>query len=239
MSEDNNVGNESEQRPDDAKATKGNLVSFKGMSGQEFEIPETLYQDFNAKANGEKKALQSKYEKEMNEVRAQFEEQAKMFSELKKASMSDKERAEMERAEKEKALSNAQMMAEKNYNMYSNYRVKSEIARIVNKHADRLNAPEYIPIIIENMFKPTLQGESIMCGEEDLEVAFENFLKSDKSKSLLKNTLSPGSSTVLQSGNGNGSKSLNYKSADVANDRAVRQEYMNALKAGKSPRLVD
>jgi hypothetical protein len=223
-------------KPDEKEAK---FVNFKGMSGQEFEIPETLYNDFNAKAIGEKKALQAKYEKEMADIKAQFEETAKQLNEVKRSSMSDKERAELDRVEKEKALVNAQMQAEKNYNMYAGYRVKSEIARIVNKYADRLNAPEYIPIIIENMFRPELKGDAVMCGESDLEAVFTDFLKSDKSKSLLRNTLNPGASTVQQTINNNGTKSWNFKSEDVANDPAVRREYMAAMKAGKQPKLVD
>jgi hypothetical protein len=168
-------------------------VKMTGASGKEHEVSRELYDDLMSRFKGEKIGLQSKYEKQIEELTARTVETEKAFKELQKSIMTEKERSETEKAEREQAIIKAKREADENNQKYKNFRIKSEINRIVSKHSDKLISPEHTAIIIESIMKPDLKGEDVMCNNTDLESAFLEYIKKDDNKGLVKNNLNPGS----------------------------------------------
>lgn len=221
-----------EETPEEKRLTK-----FKGASGTEFEIEETLYNDIVKKFSGERSALQSKYEKEAEELKAKFADTEKQLNEIRKASMSEKERAEAEKLEKENAYLDAQSKAEKNYQMYQDYRIKTDIEKVINKYSDKLVAPQFMGLIIENKLKPVLKDDKILVGDSDLEQAFIEFLGKEEAKSLLKNTLPPGSGSPIHSKTPSNQK-LEYKRSDLQNE-TIRKEYNERRRNGEEVKIIE
>ena len=178
------------------------VVSFKGASGTTFEIPEELYNDLNLKFRGEKSVLESKYQSQLDEVNSKYSELEESFKELKKASMTDLEKAELERREKEEQFNAVQTEAMHNRKMYEDYRIQSEIQSVIGKYADKLVSPSHLPFILKAALKPELKDEKVVCDGVPLEDAFKKYITLDENKSLLKNDLLQGSGTFASRGKG-------------------------------------
>jgi hypothetical protein len=215
-------GQETDPPKGDAK-----VISFTGASGT-YEIPETLYNDLNLRFRGEKAALESKYQKQLDEVSGKYTELEDSFKELKKASMTDLEKVELEKKEREEQYSAAQTEALHNRKMYEDYRIQAELQAVVSKYAEKLVSPAHLPMILMSALNPELKDEKVMCNGESLEEAFKKYINLDENKSLLKNDLLSGSGTFASKNKGTGAQDEAFdinKMKGMSNDEI--NEYMD------------
>ena len=171
------------------------FVEFTGASGKH-QVPETLYNDMMQRFRGEKSVLENKFDKQMEEITGKYNELDKNFKEVQKASLSDLDRVELEKKEKDEQMAELQSEAQSNQQKYQSYRIKSEIQSMVNKHSDIFVSPQHMPLILETALKPELKDERVLVGGREFEEAFKEYISLEDNKSLLRNSLIPGSGTM-------------------------------------------
>ena len=150
------------------------------------------------------------------------------LKEAQKSNMSDLEKLQLEKSETSELLVESQNEAAANLKKYQDYRIKSEIQSVVSKYADKLVSPIHLPFILRTVLNPEIKDDKIMVGEMTFEAAFEEYLKQDENKSLLKNDLISGSGTK---NNLNKNPDSSFEEFDIAKTKDMSQveinEYMN------------
>lgn len=171
------------------------FVEFTGATGSH-QVPEALYNDMMQRFRGEKYALENKFERQMNEITSKYNELESNFKEVQKSSLTDMERIELEKKEKEEQIAELQNETQSTQQKYQNYRIKSEIQAVVNKYSDKLVSPQHMPFILESVLKPELKDDKVLVGGKEFEEAFKEYISLEDNKSLLRNSLIPGSGTM-------------------------------------------
>ena len=198
------------------------FVEFTGASGKH-QVPETLYNDMMQRFRGEKSALESKFDKQMDEITGKYNELDKNFREVQKSSLTDLERVELEKKEREEEVEKLQSETQSTQQKYQNYRIKSEIQSVVNKYSDKLVSPQHMPFILESVLKPELKDDKVLAGGKEFEEAFKEYISLEENKSLLRNSLIPGSGTLL----GNPSQEGGAEKFDVNKTKNMNQQEIN------------
>lgn len=214
-------------------------VIFKGGDNREYEIDENLYRDLTARFQGEKNSIKARYDKELEDIKVKFQETENELKNIRLAAMSDKEKIEHEKSERENMLNEARAQADQNYQRYSSFRKKSEINAVINKHLDKLAfPPQYMEIVVENMLRPELdKDERVVCGGMDLDAAFERFILDPANKSLLKNNLAPGTGTSLAPSAPGGIMTI--KRSEYLLNQKKRIEINNRIKNGEKINITE
>ena len=174
---------------------KEKFVEFNGASGKH-EVPESLYNDMMQRFRGEKSALETKFEKQMDELTGKYNELETNFREVQKSSLTDLERIELEKKEKEDLVSKLQSETQSTQQKYEEYRIQSEITSVVNKYSDKFVSPGHMPLILKTALKPELKDDNVLVGGKNFEDAFKEYISLEENKSLLRNSLIPGSGTM-------------------------------------------
>lgn len=205
------------------KQTEEKVVEFVGPSGVH-HIPEKVYNDMMTRFRGEKSSLENKFQKQLEEITNKYSTLETNFKEIQKSSLSETERLEIERKEKEEALLQAQAESESNLQKYKNFRIKSEIQSIVNKYADKLVSPQHVAILLETVLKPDLKDEKVFVDGKTLEDAFKEYISLEENKSLLRNNLMGGAGTFI---NNQGRLDSDNEKFDINKTKGMSQAEIN------------
>jgi len=199
------------------------FIEFTGASGKH-QVPEALYNDMMQRFRGEKSALENKFDKQMEEITGKYNELESNFKEVQKLSLSDLDRVELEKKEKEEQIAELQNQTQSTQQKYQNYRIKSEIQSVVNKYSDKLVSPQHMPFILESVLKPELKEDKVLVGGKEFEEAFKEYISLEENKSLLRNSLIPGSGTLPSSNTTSGGGAEQF---DINKMKNMSQQEIN------------
>lgn len=214
---------------------------YKGEGGKIFKLPIEFKEEFGKRLSIKEKKVKSLYDEELKKIMSEKDQIANELMEIKKASMSEKERKELEEkllAEKMTKLSEEK---EKAWNLFKTKHSETEIYSELSKY-DLYNSKQVLKLlksegqidVIDESgeYKTVIKMNGKLYSVSE---AIKEFLEQSENSNLLKNTLLPGSNTTKSTSSPGGTVVFTQK--QLANDPEKRKEYNKLLESGIIPEV--
>jgi len=214
-----------------ANETTQEFFEYTGEGGKKFNLPLEFKDELNKRLGIEKGKIEKMYDSKIQDIVAETEKTKAELLEIKKAAMTDKERADFDRKAKEDEFIKLQQRSDANWKLYSDTMTSKALYDSISKY-DVYN-PKQIEMLLRTVAKADVDEKGNVIFDYDgkkisADEMVTTFLTDASNANLLKSRIIPGGGTQRNNTGASGSQSQTY-TREQMKDPKIAAEYRQRL----------